>query len=114
MDNNFWWDTDNDKGFINSVLKFSVEARKWYLKTDIKVRLKHFLLFNDGFDEIIYLWKRLKIVKNDLGEETGSLIIREAIKEIQDEFNDPEFKKSVREKINRIREGMNDDNVKMI
>jgi len=113
MNNDFWWDTGNDKGFVNSILKFSVEARKWYLKIDVKIRLKYFILRNPGFDEIIQLWKRLQIVKKDFGEETGSRIIRQAVLEVQKEFDEPEWEQAVREKIKQAQKGLNDDFVRM-
>jgi len=114
MNSEYWWDKDNDKGFINSILKFSVEARKWYLKIDVKVRLKRFITRNLVFDEIIQLWKRLQIVKKDFGEEIGSLLIRQAIKEIQKEFDETKWEQVVREKIRKARKGLNDKSVKSI
>jgi len=114
MNDMFWWDTNNDDGCVNSILKLSVEARKWYLKTDVKVRLKRFILHHEDFEDVIQLWKRLNIVKKDFGEETGSKIIQQAIKEIKDEFNDPEWEQTINEKIAKERESLNDDFVKMI
>ena len=114
MVKNCWWDTDKDGGCVNSILKFSVEARKWYLKTDVKVRLKHFILHNEDFQEIIYLWKRLNIVKKDFGEETGSLIIQQAVREVEKEFSGPEWSESILEKIAKERAMMNDDYVKLL
>jgi hypothetical protein len=76
----FWWDTHHDDGCVNAILKLSVEARKWYLKTDVKVRLKRFIIHNVDFEEIIQMWKRLQIVKKDFGEETGSMIIQQGDK----------------------------------
>jgi len=114
MNEKFWWDTRHDDGFVGDILKFSVEARKWYLKTDVKVRLKRFILHHVDFDEVIQIWKRLHIVRKDFGEETGSKIIQQAIQEIKDEFNDPEWEKTVNEKIAKGLEELNDDFVKMI
>ena len=114
MDGNFWWDAHNDDGCVNAILKFSVEARKWYLKTDVKVRLKRFILHHVDSEEIIQLWKRLQIIKTDLGEETGSLIIQQAVQEIKAEFSDPEWSESINKKIAKEREGLNDDFVKML
>jgi hypothetical protein len=114
MANDVWWNTANEDGCVNAILKFSVEARRWYLKTDVKVRLKHFIVHNDDFQEVIYLWKRLHIVKKDFGEETGSIIIQQAIQEIQDEFRDSEWAETVLEKIACMRKKLSDDYVKMI
>jgi len=114
MDSNLWWENANDDGWVNSILKFSVEARKWYLKTDVKVRLKQFILSYYDFDKVIYLWKRLQIVKKDFGEKTGSMIIKQAIKEIKSEFNDLEWEKTVIEKIKKGREELNDNFIEMI
>jgi len=114
MDDSFWWDTNSDDGFANLMLKFSVECRKWYLKTDVKVRLKNILFKKADFDEFIYIWKRLRIVKYDFGEEVGSQIIQEAIKELQEEINDPEIKKSVQRIIKRVRKTLNEKHVKLL
>jgi len=114
MENLFWWDTEKDDGCVNEILKLSVEARKWYLKTDVKVRLKRFVLFDADFDEIIQLWKRLQIVKKDFGEETGRRIIQQALKEIKNEYNDPDVLELIKEKIAKERERLNDDNITML
>jgi len=114
MDSNLWWENANDDGWVNSILKFSVEARKWYLKTDVKVRLKKFIMTHYDFDEVIYLWKRLQIIKKDFGKKTGSMIIKQAIKEIKSEFNDLEWEKTVMEKIKKGREELNDNFIEMI
>ena len=47
---------------LENIIKGSVEARKWYLKTDLKVRLKLLVDEDHGFDEFINLWKRLNII----------------------------------------------------
>ena len=114
MNDKFWWDTNNDDGCVNAILKLSVEARMWYLKTDVKVRLKRFILHHVDFEEIVHLWKRLQIVKKDFGEETGSRIIRQAVEEIEKEFRDSEWAETINEKIAHERKGLNDDFVTMI
>jgi hypothetical protein len=114
MENLFWWDTEKDDGCVNEILKLSLEGRKFYLKTDLKVRLKRFVLFDVDFDEIIQMWKRLQIVKHDFGEETGSRIVQQALKEIKDEYNDPDVLETIKEKIAKERENFNDDKIKMI
>jgi len=114
MADNFWWDTHKDNGCISGILKFSDEARRWYLKTDIKVRLKRFILHHVEFEEIVQMWKRLQIVKKDYGEETGAEIIQQAIKEIKAEFSNCKWAKTINEKIANEREELNDDFVKLI
>jgi hypothetical protein len=115
MCDKFWWDTGKDDSWINEILKFSAEARMWYLKTDAKVRLKMFILRNEDFQGIIHLWKRLNIVKNDFGEETGGAIIRQAIEEIKQEFPDnAEWETIISEKITQERSKLNDELVSII
>ncbi|MDR2596359.1 MAG: hypothetical protein LBC76_03450 [Treponema sp.] len=114
MDNKTWWNPINDTNGVSRILSFSIEARKWYLKTDVKVRLKRFILHHVEFEEIVYLWKRLNIIKKDFGEEDGSLIIQQAVQEINAEFSDPEWAKTIDEKIAIERKGLNDDFVKMM
>jgi len=109
MNGTLWWDIDNDGSFVNSILKFSDESYRWFLKNDIKDRLKNYILNPTDFEEIINLWKRLQSVKNDLGEELGINIIREAVNEIQDEFNEPEWEQEVFEKIQNSKKVLNDD-----
>jgi len=114
MDEKFWWKTTNDDGWVNAILKHCVEARMWYLKTDVKVRIKGFILHHDDFQDVIHLWKRLQIVKNDFGEKTGSMIIQQAVEEIKSEFNDSEWSEVINDKITQAREKLNDDFVKML
>jgi len=114
MIDHFWWDTRHDGGCVNAILKFSVEARMWYLKTDVKIRLKRFIVHHEDVQDVIHLWKRLQIVKKDFGEETGSMIIQQAIEEINNEFNDHDWSVVIYEKIAQAREKLNDDFVRMI
>jgi hypothetical protein len=114
MDNNFWWDANNDDGCVNAILKFSVEARKWYLKTDVKVRLARFILHQVEFEEIVHLWKRLNIIKKEFGEKDGSVIIQQAVREIKVKFGDPEWAETINNKIVKEREGLTDDFVKTL
>jgi len=106
MNELFWWDTNNDGGFVNSILKFSVESRKFYLKADLKEKLKHYILNPTNFEDIICFCERLDIIKFTFGEETGSRIIQEAVKEMQVEFNEPEWEQVVNEKIENCRKVM--------
>jgi hypothetical protein len=107
MSDNFWWDTNNDDSCVNSILKLSVETRKWYLKTDVKLMLKRFIKHDVDFEELIQLWKRLQIVKKDFGEKSGSMIIQQALKELNNKFNDPELLETINLKITIVREGLN-------
>jgi hypothetical protein len=114
MDDRFWWDTHNGDGCVDAILKFSVEARMWYLKVDVKVRLTRFILHHVEFEDVIQLWKRLQIVKKDFGEETGGRIIRQAVQEVKDKFNDPEWAETINGKIAQGREELDDALVKML
>jgi len=113
MHNDFWWDTDNNSSFVNSILKFSGETRIFYLKTVLKIRLKHFIVHQTDFDDVINLWNSLQDIKNDFGEEIGSLIIHEAMKEIHDEFDEPVWMLEVLEKIKQSRICLNNDFIYM-
>lgn len=118
MDNikndNLFWDSENDGGWVNAVLKFCVETRMWYLKTDLKVRLKRFITLNGDFDEVINLWKRLNIIKKDFGVETGGVIIRQALQETTAAFHDPEWEEAALKKTAHLRKMLNDDSSRMI
>jgi hypothetical protein len=114
MANDVWWKTTYDNGCVNEILKFSIDARKWYLKTDLKVRLKMFIINNENIQDVINIWKRLNIIKKDFGEDSGSAIIQQALKEIHDEFNDSEWEDIIHKILTHMRGGLNDDRIKMI
>jgi hypothetical protein len=114
MKNDFWWETGKENDCLNEILKFSVEARIWYLKTDVKVRLKRFILFNEDFQDVINLWKRLNIIKKDLGEETGREVIKKAMEELKFEFKNAEIEQDINGKITDLRGTLTDDFIKLI
>ena len=71
---------------LEDIIEGSSQARKWYLKTDLKVRLKLLVEENHGFDEFICLWKRLNIIRKDFGDssqETIDEVVRELAQELK-------------------------------
>jgi len=70
---------------LEDIIKGSSQARKWYLKTDLKVRLKLLVEEDHGFSEFINLWKRLNIIRKDFGD-TSQAIIDEAVEELAQEL----------------------------
>ncbi|MCL2186905.1 MAG: hypothetical protein FWB86_13790 [Treponema sp.] len=70
---------------LEGLIQGSSQARKWYLKTDLKVRLKLLVNEDQGLDEFIYLWKRLNIIKKDFGDFSQE-IINETVQELAQEL----------------------------
>ena len=99
-----WWDKDwasKDKtridnkkpipakdieSWINKILEKGVEMRFWYLKTDVVMRIKSLILWDDTWEDLKNLGKRIVIIKNEFGETQGSQIMRKAIKEAEAEL----------------------------
>jgi len=113
MDNELWWKTTLADGIVDDILAMSVDMRKWYLKIDLMVRLKQYIMYNNDYQDIVNLWKRLNIIKKDFGEKAGSLIIQEAVRKIHEEFNDPEWTKVIQEKLNLSRAIIKNDSIKI-
>jgi len=114
MANDVWWKTTHDNDCMNEILKFSIDARKWYLIADLKVRLKMFIINNEDVRDVINIWKRLNIIKNDFGEEAGSAIIQQVLDETHDEFNDSEWEDIIHKILTHMRGGLNDTKIKMV
>ena len=70
---------------LENIIKGSAQARKWYLKTDLKVRLKLLVDEDHGFDEFINLWKRLNIIRKDFADSYQE-IIDEAVQELSEKW----------------------------
>ena len=70
---------------LENIIKGSAQARKWYLKTDLKVRLRLLVEEDHGFDELINLWKRLNIIRKDFGDSSQA-IIDEAVQELAEKL----------------------------
>ena len=98
---------------IGNILDKSNEARAWYLKTDLKVRLKLFVSEEPDLQDLINIWKRINIIKKDFVDSQP--IIDQAIKELAQDFKDD--KKWVRNANNKLYDllaTLNDDSVKII
>jgi len=70
---------------LENIIKGSSQARKWYLKTDLKVRLKLLVEEDQSFDNFISLWKRLDIIKSDFPDSYQE-IIDNSVKELAQEL----------------------------
>jgi len=114
MDNGMWWETTHIDGFVNEILKLSVQARLFYLKIDLKTRIKRFILFHEDFIDVVNIWKRLDTIRDNFGKETGGALIQQVYKELSLEFSNPELTESVIQKVNQLRENMNDNSIKLV
>jgi len=70
---------------LENIINGSAQARKWYLKIDLKVRLRLLVEEDHGFDELINLWKRLNIIRKDFGDSYQE-IIDEAVQELSEKL----------------------------
>ena len=98
---------------LEDIIEGSSQARKWYLKTDLKVRLKLLVEENQGFDEFINIWKRLNIIRKDLGNSSQA-IIDEAVQELAQELKHyNNWVKKANKKLIKLLD-LNDENVRLI
>jgi len=114
MANDIWWKTNVIDGCMDEILKLSVEARIFYLTIDLKVRIKRFIMFHEGFQDVVNIWKRLKIIRDDFGEDMGNTIVSQVLKELYLEFSNPEVTDNIIQKVNLIRESLNDNSIMMV
>ena len=74
------------RSWINKTLEKGVEARVWYLKTDVIMRIKSLILQDERWEDLMCLGKRIGIIKHELGDSQGSQIIQEAVCEAEVEL----------------------------
>jgi len=74
------------KSWINKILEEGVNARIWYLRTDVIMRVKSLIVQDDSWEDLKNLGKRIQIIKEELGVDLGSQIIQEAIPEAEIEL----------------------------
>jgi len=107
---------DNRKSIIKcleNILIKSSEARKWYLKTDLKVRFKLFASEENSVQDLINIWKRIKIIKSDF--ESSQDIINEAVLELAEELkSNNQWTRDADSQLNRILANLTDDSVQII
>jgi hypothetical protein len=91
------------KGWINKTLEKGVEARVWYLRTCIIMRIKSLILQDDRWENLMYLGKHIGIIRREFGDAKGSQIIQEAVSEAEVELaKDDMTYKNIKAKLERI------------
>jgi hypothetical protein len=91
------------KGWINKALEKGVEARFWYLKTDVIMRIKSLIVQDEKWEDLMYLGKRIGIIRHELGEAQGSRIIQEAVGEAEAELaKDGMTHKEIKAKLEKL------------
>jgi len=91
------------KSWINKTLEKGVEARFWYLKTDVIMRIKSLILQDERWEDLMCLGKRIGIIKNEAGEAQGSLIMQKAVREAEDELaKDGMTHKEIKAKLEKL------------
>ena len=116
-----WWDEDwalknktrrsqkkqipagDMKGWINKALEKGVEARYWYLKTDVFMRIKSLIVQDERWEDLMYLGKRIGIIRRELSDAQGSRIIQEAVGEAELELaKDSMTYKDIKAKLEKL------------
>jgi len=91
------------KGWINKTLEKSVEARVWYLRTDVIMRVKSLVLQDERWEDLMYLGKRVGIIRREFGDVQGSQIIQEAVCEAELELaKDGMTHKDIKAKLEKL------------
>jgi hypothetical protein len=94
---------DDIKSWINKALEKGVEARFWYLKTDVIMRVKSLIVQDEKWEDLMYLGKRIGIIRRELGDAQGSLIIHKAVCETEDELaKDGMTHKEIKAKLEKL------------
>ena len=74
---------DDIKSWINKTLEKGVQARLWYLRTDVVMRIKLLIVQDERWEHLMHLGKRVGIIRHELGDAQGSQIIQEAVCEAE-------------------------------
>ena len=91
------------KGWINKALEKGVQTRFWYLKTDVVMRIKSLVLRDERWEDLMYLGKRVGIIRGELGDLLGGQIIQEAVVEAETELaKDGMTHKDVKAKLEKL------------
>ena len=70
--------------YLEKFLDKSSEARIWYLKADLKIRLKHLTSEDSGVQDFINLWERKDIIRKEF--DFAQIIMDEAVEEVAEEL----------------------------
>ena len=91
------------KGWIHKTLEKGVQARVWYLRTDVIMRIKSLVLQDERWEDLMYLGKRIGIVRREFGDEQGGRIIQEAVCEAELELaKDGMTQKDIKAKLEKL------------
>jgi len=74
------------QSWINKIMEKGVEMRQWYLITDVAMRIKSLILQDERWEDLMYLGKRIGIIRHEFGEAQGSQIMHKAVKEAEVEL----------------------------
>ena len=91
------------KGWINKAMEKGVETRLWYLKTDVVMRIKSLVLQDNRWEDLMYLGKRIGIIRHEFGDNQGSQIIQKAVCEAEAELaKDKMTHKEIKAKLEKL------------
>jgi len=99
--------------YLEKFLDKSSEARIWYLKADLKVRLKLLVSGDSGVQDLINLWKRKNIIRKEF--DFAQIIMDEAIEELAEELKDnKKLAKEAEQRLEGLLSKLNDDSIQML
>ena len=99
--------------YLEKFLDKSSEARIWYLKSDLKIRLKLLVSENSGVQDLINLWKRKNIIRNEF--DFSQVIMDEAIQELAEELkSNKNLAKEAERRLEGLLGKLNDDSTRML
>jgi len=98
--------------YLEKFLDKSSEARIWYLKTDLKARLKLLASQDSGVQDLIDLWKRKNIIREEF--DFSQIIMDEAIQELAEELkNNKNLEKEAEQRLEGLLGKLNDNSIRM-
>ena len=99
--------------YLEKLLDKSSEARIWYLKTDLKARLKLLVSEDSGVQDLIDLWKRKNIIREEF--DFSQIIMDEAIQELAEELkSNKNLAKEAEQRLEGLLGKLNDDSIRML
>ena len=99
--------------YLEKILDKSSEARICYLKSDLKVRLKLLVSQDSGVQDLINLWKRKNIIRNEF--DFSQVIMDEAIEELAEELkSNKNLAKEAEQRLESLLGKLNDDSIQML
>jgi len=99
--------------YMEKFLDKSTEARIWYLKADLKVRLKVLVSQDSGVQDFMNVWNRKNIIRKEF--DFAQIIMDEAIEELAEELKDnKKLAKEAEQRLESLLCKLNDNSIQML